>query len=143
MHRRSLMKLMWMLASLLWLVGCSTSGSAPSLVNSTWQLQRIDDVAVPAGVTVTIVFDDGQIGGNGGCNSYGGSYQLQGSALRFADVFMTEMYCEGAGSTTEQQYMTILMEIRSFVVTTDAGTTQLTLQDANQRPRLVFVQIEG
>ena len=142
MYRRSLIRLVWILASLLWLVGCSTPGAAPSLVNSTWQLQRIDGAAVPAGVNVTIVFGDGQIGGNGGCNSYGGSYQLQGSTLSFADVFMTEMYCEGAGSTTEQQYMTTLMEIRGFVVTSATSGRQLELQDANQRPRLVFVQIE-
>jgi len=141
MQRRALL-CVWMLIGWLWLVGCSLPGSTNPLVGSTWQLQRIDGVAVPAGVTVTVVFDDGQIGGNGGCNSYGGSYQLQGSNLSFADVFMTQMYCEGAGSATEQQYMAALMEIRSFVVAAGTSTAELALLDGNQRTRLVFVQIE-
>lgn len=140
--KRTIILLTWICAIWLWVVSCSLPGTADPLANTAWQLQQIDGGAVPAEVTVTLILNDGQIGGNGGCNSYGGTYRAQGDQVQFTDMLMTEMYCEGAGSTTEQQYMAAMMEIRAFTITNGADTTQLALKDDTQRTRLVFVRIE-
>jgi heat shock protein HslJ len=47
--------------------------------------------------------EGGSVGGNGGCNAYFGSYELDGDALSFSGIGSTEMYCEGA-SDLESAY---------------------------------------
>jgi len=133
----------WLWLSLLGLLAACTplSGGDP-LNGSAWQLQQIDGVAVPAEATVTIAFADGQVSGNGGCNSYGGNYQVQSSAITFDQVMMTAMACLGVGGDIEGTYMQAFSQIKHYQLRTGSdGNAQLELQDDSMVTRLLFTRI--
>lgn len=116
---------------------CATTRTQP-LTGTTWQLRSIDGNAVAAEVNTTITFVDGQFSGNGGCNSYGGTYALDNTAITFTLGQMTMMACMGPGGDTEQQYLVVLPQITTVSAQTD---TQLTLGDGKNANRLVFTRI--
>jgi heat shock protein HslJ len=77
--------------------GDAASGGAAALEGVTWVLDRgsIDALApdVPADARVDARFEDGQVSGRSGCNSYGGGYEVDGDALTFDMLGGTEMAC--------------------------------------------------
>jgi heat shock protein HslJ len=85
----------------------------------------------------TITFGaDGTVSGNTGCNSFSGSYTVDGTSLEIdSDVAATMMACEDASQQVEQQFLTALSEVASWersgttvTLRDPAGATQLTLQ---------------
>ncbi|NJM54373.1 MAG: META domain-containing protein [Blastocatellia bacterium] len=52
-----------------------------------------------------------KIGGNGGCNSYGGNVAMKGNTIRFFNIISTKMFCEGS---IENQYFAALEKTTSF-----------------------------
>jgi heat shock protein HslJ len=84
-----------------------------SLTGTEWQLNTFisgdtaDSAAssLIADSTITVTFnEDGSVGGHGGCNSYGGQYQVDGENLTISDLVSTLMACEAEG-VTEQETM--------------------------------------
>jgi heat shock protein HslJ len=72
------------------------------LVGPEWQLVsfgvRGAETPVVATSTVTLRFtEDGNVGGSGGCNSYGGRYSVDGEALTIDRLVSTMMACEQDG----------------------------------------------
>lgn len=67
-------------------------------------------IAALADVSVTVKFDAGNtVGGSGGCNSYGGNYQLNGQSLSVSQVVSTMMACENAAvMQQESRYLAAL-----------------------------------
>lgn len=68
------------------------------LVGTEWTLVSWGDPADPTpvidGTTVTLNFGpDGAIGGSGGCNTYGGSYEVSDDTITFSNVFSTLRAC--------------------------------------------------
>jgi len=118
------------------ITACSNSNN--TLTDTTWRLQSIDGTSVPAEVNATIAFVAGQFSGNGGCNSYGGTYALDTTSIAFTLGQMTMMACMGPGGDTEQQYLVVLPQITTVSTHTD---TQLELGDAKSPARLVFARI--
>jgi len=105
----------------------------------TWQLVEYlvggDAMApVPEGVVVTLLMEDGEAGGSGGCNTYGGSYTLEGSSLTFGELRTTMMACEEPAMSVESAYLANLALTATWF--SDGGS--LTLQDANGQATLVF-----
>jgi heat shock protein HslJ len=92
-----------------------------------WSLvrQQVDGVLteLPADVIVTLRLEDGTATGNGGCNDYFGSYQLDGDALTFGAIGATEMYCFGS-SDVEAAYFANLAAVATGVST--GGTLVMT-----------------
>lgn len=78
------------------LVACLGSDFANS-VDGSWQLTRgtVDGEAIPIleSHPITITFEEDQIGGTASCNSYGGTYELDGPTITFGSLAMTEMAC--------------------------------------------------
>lgn len=78
------------------MTACLGSDFADS-VEGSWQLVSgtVDGVEVPVIDThpITIVFEGDQVSGVAACNSYSGSYSLDGSSIEFGDIAMTEMAC--------------------------------------------------
>ena len=78
------------------LTACSAAPQADLF--GDWQLISYGDQTNPTpampGVDTTISFTGGQVGGNVGCNSFGGEYTLSGEAITFEALMSTEMYCE-------------------------------------------------
>ncbi len=79
-------------------------------------------VHVPSRPPVTLEFrDGGALGGSGGCNLYGGSYERTGLRITIGQVFSTLMYCEEAGvSERESVYLGRLGEVRMFRIDGDS-----------------------
>jgi heat shock protein HslJ len=95
---------------------------------TTWDLTRyiVDDelVTVPFGVEATLLLEDGEASGSGGCNSFTGSYELSGDQLTFSDQFArTLMYCEGDPQTVEDAYLSSLPDVVWWAI--DDGSLEL------------------
>ena len=106
-------------------------GEQPSvdmLENTTWILQSYgepDNLTVALeGTKITAFFDsaDGQVKGSAGCNSYFGSYEVEGSQLSIpGPIGATEMYCaepEGV-MDQEQEYLAVLQLAESYEIDDD------------------------
>jgi heat shock protein HslJ len=61
---------------------------------STWRLVSIDGQPPLAGTEPTITFEAGQVSGTTGCNSFFGSYQVNGSNISVGVLGSTAMACE-------------------------------------------------
>ncbi|MDM7912351.1 MAG: META domain-containing protein, partial [Methanotrichaceae archaeon] len=53
---------------------------------------------------ITALFESGRISGNGGCNSYTGSYVTEGNNINISGVISTLMFCMDNISTQESDY---------------------------------------
>jgi heat shock protein HslJ len=94
---------------------------ANPLAGTSWSLTELRQRNILPGTTITLIENDGRLGGNGGCNSYGGEYTLQGQQVSIKEVAATVMGCttpEGIG-TQEDTYFTTLREVVSFEITND------------------------
>ena len=75
------------------------------------------NISVLPNVEVTALFDSEtkQVSGNGGCNSYGGSYEVDGLDLTMTGPFyMTEMWCGDEIGEQERVYFEALQSAISF-----------------------------
>lgn len=91
--------------------GCARLGIGPGSTDvdiaGAWVLQQgsgpAGPIEVPDGWRVTLVFDADGVHGRA-CNLYGGQYDLNGSAIAFTEMAMTEMACEEPMMTIESAY---------------------------------------
>jgi hypothetical protein len=94
-----------------------------------------------ADTTITIEFGENEVSGTGGCNHYGGSYQVSGNSLTIGDVFATEMACPEPPGVLEQEgdYLAALNLADSYQLTGD----QLEILDEGGGQLLLFVKPAG
>ena len=82
------------------LAGCSFLGSpGAGVAGRTFLSTAVTDGGAPrhlvAGTRIRLSFDkEGTIGASAGCNSFGGTYRVEGGVLRIDGGFMTEMGCD-------------------------------------------------
>ena len=108
-----------------------------SLEDKKWTLQsygepgNLKDVIVDTEITAEFVSSEGTVKGSAGCNSYFGSYELEGSQLSIpGPIGATEMYCvepEGV-MEQEQEYLATLQLAESYEINDD----ELTIHCGNQ-----------
>ncbi len=84
-----------------------------------WQLVDVSDepVSPQAGErrpSMTFDATDKQASGFAGCNNFFGSYELDGSSLKFGPVGTTRMFCEGAAGEIEMRFMESLEQARTW-----------------------------
>lgn len=72
-----------------------------------------------AGSRIDIVFENGRVSGSSGCNSYAGSYVLDGSALGIGPLASTRKACSPALMTQESEYQRILKAVETFTLSGD------------------------
>jgi putative lipoprotein len=85
------------------------------LKSTKWQLDELNGGKVVTQRVITLEFtSDGKISGNGGCNVYGGGYTQTGSALKFTDIFSTQMACDDL--QPENKFFAALQKAGSFKV---------------------------
>jgi heat shock protein HslJ len=109
------------------------------LVGPTWTVNSIvtgDAVSsIPDGVVATLTFDQGgRVAVHTGCNQGGGSYAVEGNRIRFADVVLTKMACDGARAQMEAAVLAVLqaqdlnysIDARSLTVQTGGQGLMLT-----------------
>lgn len=95
--------------------GCSSgksTTSGPAVEGTQWVLEMMNGKTVGQtnGKDVTLKLDgSGKISGSGGCNSFFGSYKLDGSSLTFGEIGSTKMMCDEMSVETE--YFSLLKNI--------------------------------
>jgi len=122
------------------------SAGAGSLTGTAWTLVELGGRSIeppPARGAPTLRFDEAdRVSGFAGCNSYFGSYQLQGAQLRFGEIGSTRMACtDDSSMTLEQQYLAALGTVTrwersgsTLTLSSDQGTVaRFRLGAANPR----------
>ncbi|MCB0086132.1 MAG: META domain-containing protein, partial [Caldilineaceae bacterium] len=118
----------------------TSGGESDPLASTSWQLTGLGttDTQTPlvADSTVTLEFGtNGQVGGNAGCNSFGGSYTVDGETIMFSELISTLMACaDNNVMEQEQQYLAALNSADRFAVNGD----QLTIWYDNDSSVLTF-----
>ncbi len=117
----------------------SLSIQAQSIVGN-WKLTSILiewDMAFPVMAPITLKIDkNGKIGGNGGCNGYGGSYSFKKpNKVKFTDIISTQMFCEEA-SNSENRFFQSLREAKKIVV----KNGELMIENSTKGNTLRFVR---
>ena len=100
------------------------------LTGTRWLLTSLieqDAVSsVPAGVVATLeLTDDGNFSLQTGCNQGGGRYEVTNGTIRFSQIVLTRMACEGPGGQVEQLVMSVL---EAGEVSYDIDSDTLSLQ---------------
>ena len=91
-------------------------GTGDALDGTSWELVSYGETKPIPGTTITVTFEDGEMRGSAGCNTYFGSYQVDGAKIRVGDMAMTEMAClepEGA-MEQEQVFAEYMRNAQSF-----------------------------
>jgi putative lipoprotein len=65
------------------------------IVGTSWKLTALDGTPVAAGVASTLVISADRVGGNGGCNTFGGDLTTTPDGIDISQVFSTMMACDG------------------------------------------------
>ena len=127
-------------AALLWanntFAGSRGANPAPGLANTHWSLVSINGQAPIAGRALTLSFQsDSQLGGDSGCNSYGGQYHINGSDMAVTQLISTLRACaEQPLNDQEAVFQKALGDAAQFGL---AGN-QLTLKNASGGEVLMF-----
>lgn len=110
---------------------------AAELEGVTWQLLAYLDqnnMLVMPVAEATMRLQDGEAGGNGGCNNYFAPYVLEGDQLSFGQAGSTMMACEEPVMSQEQAFLANLATVATYQIVGD----QLQLVNAAGEPVLVF-----
>ena len=70
-------------------------GGLADLVGTSWRLTQLDGQPVAPNVSSTLIISADSVGGNGGCNTYGGDLALTPDGIDISQVFSTMMACDG------------------------------------------------
>ena len=108
--------------TILTVVACGTSGSA--LERNKWSLkfygEQNNSEEVLEGTKITATFDKGkrEVSGSGGCNTYFGSYEIDGNILSIFNLAWTEMACLSPAGVMEQEqeFLSLLADAESFKI---------------------------
>lgn len=98
----------------------NTSVASPDLTNTEWRFVSFTQAgtetpALPGSDLSLLFHENGEVDGSGGCNSFGGGYQVQGSNLSFQQLIHTEMACTAPGiNEQEQKYLEALQSSVRF-----------------------------
>ena len=135
-------------AALLWLGGCGGEDAddgpgeaeAVTLDGGEWRLVRWRESGIdPMDFTITAAFADGQISGNSGVNTYGGSYAAgPGDEFSVGELASTMMAGPEPDMAAEAAYLRLLQDAAAFNL---SGTT-LTLFGSDGAESLVFSTAE-
>lgn len=85
---------------------------------------------------ITLNISKNKIGGNGGCNSYGGDFLQKGKTVRFSRILSTKMWCDNG--VIESQYLNALGKSVSYRFINE----QLIVTDEKKENTLVFEKIK-
>lgn len=113
-----------------------------SLDGTDWQLTTFVEgeaaSSLLAGSTITARFEDGRVGGSGGCNTYGAAYQAEGGTLSIDVAEATEMACLEPEGVMDQEtrYLDALSAVDSYVI----EGSQLTLSAPDGRQLIYTAQ---
>lgn len=112
---------------------------APGVVElegTRWVLETLNGEPPLAGTELTLQFQEGIAGGSSGCNSFGGSYQVNGGELAITEISQTLMLCTAPEGVMEQEaaYLAALQRAAAFRLVGE----RLQIENAAGEAMLVF-----
>ena len=122
------------------LVGDTIPPAEPiGLTTNPWTLAAFGDSSLSldalAGGRITMTFSaDGQVNGGAGCNTYRGSYKVDGNQLTFSPMASTKKMCAEPVMALEQAFFAALGETTSYEI----SNSQLMLLDADGTVVMTF-----
>jgi heat shock protein HslJ len=137
--KRQLIFIITITTTLTALLAACGGGGGTLLDGTEWVLTSLDGDTPVGGATFTLAFNDGQLNGKAGCNSYFGDYDQSGNTLSFPMIGMTEMFCMDPEGVMEQEstYVGILSRVDTFSV--DGSSLRM---DTDDGAFLVFEAVE-
>jgi heat shock protein HslJ len=88
-----------------------------TLTGTEWSLEDLAGKGVIANARATLTFPEaGKVAGNGSCNRFTGTAEINGSAIKLGPLASTRMACVGEASTQETEYLTALEGAQRFEV---------------------------
>ncbi|HCS38685.1 MAG TPA: hypothetical protein DIW44_03765 [Anaerolineaceae bacterium] len=101
----------------------SACSNQVNLADTNWQLTKLAGKTPLPDVNVTLNFSKDAIGGNDGCNTYGGSYTTNKDTITFGnDIFSTMMYCTDEIAVQYQAFYEALKQAATYKITTNSLT---------------------
>ena len=120
MHAKQIAMLTLAMVVLLSLGACGLVGPSAGdpLDGTSWVLKTYGGASLMPGTEITATFEEGQIQGSSGCNTYGGSYQVDGDKITMTDLYNTEMACLDPEGVMDQEleYLELLRDAQAFQV---------------------------
>jgi heat shock protein HslJ len=100
------------------LVACGGTGSSSSdpLDGTSWVLMYVRKSIPIPDTTITATFEDGQVYGSAGCNTYSGSYQVTDDTITVGPIAITEMFCMEPEGVMDQEtmYVQFLQDVQTI-----------------------------
>ena len=132
---RMISKRIWLMVLLLLAVACTpgaaqtnepaeTETAVPNqpdtslldqLIGTDWNLVQWEGMTILPNAVPILAFDESGLRGTTGCNSYFGTFTLDGAAVTISEVGMTEMWCEGV-MEQEQAFVQVLQAAESLTL---------------------------
>lgn len=92
------------------------------IVGVEWVVEDIDGGGIIDSSRVTVIFDeDGNVGGRGSCNSYGGTWSEKDGSLSISQIISTQMACAEALMNQERNFFDILATLGGFTMSPDGA----------------------
>jgi heat shock protein HslJ len=97
-------------------VSAGIKPNQPDLFGTQWKLTKIEGNEIDV-AKAFIRFDEAKnsIGGNGGCNAFGGSMEKNENQIKFSKIISTKMYCEGV-QDVEDKFMKDLERVTKYEI---------------------------
>ena len=106
-----------LILSLLSLILAACASKTANLEGTSWQLVNFAEKAIVPNYVPTISFEEGRVGGNSSCNTYGGEYKTNGEQIEFGMLMSTMMACaDNDAMMQEQEYLALLGEVESWAL---------------------------
>jgi heat shock protein HslJ len=105
------------MALALLLVGCGPGpADGASLRDTRWVLVALGGEPPLAGTAPSAEFSAEEVRGSAGCNTYFGSYTVNGSEIRISDLAHTEMWCSDPEGVMDQDqaFLAALASVASY-----------------------------
>lgn len=106
-----------------------------ALVGTVWVLESLVEGLGPDGSVSSVagepsleLTEDGEVRGDTGCNTFSGSYELDGTTLTLGPLTVTEMACDGLEGSQEEHVLRVL-EADGLEVAIEGGRLRLTGED--------------
>jgi heat shock protein HslJ len=124
---------------LVFLLAACTPSDTSGFENTHWSLVSFGPAGaekpVVEGSGITLLANNGKVGGFGGCNSYGGAYEINRDQLSFHNINSTLMACvDEQVMQQEQRYFEALQSAGTFEV----KDNRLTITYDNGKGMLIF-----
>ena len=141
MAKKLLFPVLCLLVGSVVLAACASNKTSPDLSATNWKLVSYgpvsDQTLAAPGIDTLLKFGaDGKVGGNLGCNSFGGDYTQKGDQVTFGPLISTLMACQEPQMSQEGISFAILTGTVNLTINGDS----LTITDASGKNELVFTR---